>query len=59
MIHNFQGLKIAPFKNALVNRATDQELLLLKDYLILIAQLNDFSNLKHRKWRNYLANGGV
>lgn len=53
------GLKIAPFKNAPVNRATDQELLLLKDYLILIAQLNDFSNLKHRKWRNYLANGGV
>jgi ubiquitin-like domain-containing CTD phosphatase 1 len=51
------GLKIAPFKNAPVNKAIDQELVYLKHYLLLIAELGDLSSLNHRKWRSYLAKG--
>jgi hypothetical protein len=47
-------LKIVPFKNALTNKS-DDELVWLKAYLLAIANLDDFSGLKHRKWRQYLA----
>lgn len=53
-IYWLQGLKIAPFKNAPVNKATDKELLHLKTYLLAIAELEDLSELRHRKWRSYL-----
>jgi ubiquitin-like domain-containing CTD phosphatase 1 len=48
------GLKIAPFKHALVNR-DDNELLLLRHYLLEIIKLGDFSKLRHSRWRRFLA----
>lgn len=50
------GLKIAPFKNALVTRAADLELYHLERYLRLIAQHeSDFTKLKHKHWKRYCA----
>lgn len=50
------GLKIAPFKNAPVNRHTDMELFLLEKYLSLIAEREtDFTKLNHKHWKRYCA----
>lgn len=47
-------LKIRPFRQAHLNRATDQELLKLSDYLRKIAHnCQDFNTLNHRKWEHY------
>ena len=48
------GLKIRPFKQAHLNRATDVELLKLSQYLRAIVKVPDFSTLDHRKWERYL-----
>jgi ubiquitin-like domain-containing CTD phosphatase 1 len=47
------GLVIKPFRKAHLNRATDQELLGLTDYLLAISTLDDLSKLDHRQWRDY------
>lgn len=47
------GLVIKPFRKAHVNRATDQELLGLADYLVTIASLSDLCELDHRRWKDY------
>jgi len=49
-----QGLKIRPFRNAPMNRHIDTELLLIGDYLTLIKELNDFSELDHGEWEHYV-----
>ncbi|XP_051157628.1 ubiquitin-like domain-containing CTD phosphatase 1 [Leptopilina boulardi] len=49
------GLRIRPFKQAHLNRLKDRELLKLSDYLELIAKLDDFQSLNHRKWEEYRA----
>jgi len=48
------GLLIRPFKHCLKNRGTDQELLKLTEYLIAIAELDDFSDLDHDEWEDYV-----
>jgi len=48
------GLKIRPFKKAHLNRTTDDELLKLSRYLLLIAKLPSFEGLEHSKWEKYL-----
>jgi len=47
------GLVIKPFRKAHLNRATDQELLGLTDYLLAISTLDDLSKLDHRRWQDY------
>ncbi|BFF91984.1 ubiquitin-like domain-containing CTD phosphatase 1 [Drosophila madeirensis] len=48
------GLKIRPFRQAHLNRATDTELLKLSEYLRKIAlHCKDFNSLNHRKWESY------
>ena len=49
--HN--GLKIKPFKNAHTSRYTDDELLKLLRYLLLISKLDSFKHLDHSKWEEY------
>jgi len=57
---NFQlnignGLKIKPFKEALNNRNDDKELFYLTKYLLIIAaEEPDFTNLDHKKWKEYI-----
>jgi len=48
------GLKIRPFRDAHFNRAIDQELVGLTNYLKEIAKLDDLSLLNHRRWERYL-----
>jgi len=50
-----QGLKIAPYKRAHENRHTDKELLYLKNYLLLLKDIDDFETLDHGDWKNYTA----
>lgn len=48
------GLRIRPFRQAHLNRNTDQELLKLSKYLRDIAlHCKDFTKLNHRKWEHY------
>lgn len=48
------GLRIRPFRQAHLNRATDRELLLLSRYLKDLAKhCTDFTSLNHRHWRQY------
>lgn len=47
------GLVIRPFRKAHINRATDNELLHLAQYLLAIAQLDDLSELDHSKWEEF------
>jgi len=47
------GLVIKPFRKAHINRASDQELLKLAEYLVSIAALDDLSELDHRRWKDY------
>ncbi|KAL6068779.1 protein-serine/threonine phosphatase [Balamuthia mandrillaris] len=48
------GLQIRPFKNSALTRSTDVELQRLTDYLLLIAELDDFSDLLHDEWEKYV-----
>ena len=47
------GLVIKPFRKAHMNRATDQELVRLTEYLLAIAELESFDNLDHSRWEQY------
>ncbi|KAL6840236.1 hypothetical protein ACP4OV_030046 [Aristida adscensionis] len=47
------GLVIRPFKKAHSNRDDDRELAKLTQYLLNIAELNDFSELDHNKWESF------
>eukprot|EP01118_Nematostelium_gracile_P009953 TRINITY_DN337_c0_g2_i1.p1 TRINITY_DN337_c0_g2~~TRINITY_DN337_c0_g2_i1.p1 ORF type:complete len:160 (+),score=35.40 TRINITY_DN337_c0_g2_i1:2-481(+) len=47
------GLKIRPFKNAHLSRATDDELVHLAKYLTAIAKLDSFVGLDHSRWEKY------
>lgn len=47
------GLKVKAFKNAPAMR-DDQELLLLKRYLLEISQLEDLTKLDHGIWKDFL-----
>ncbi|XP_033209304.1 ubiquitin-like domain-containing CTD phosphatase 1 [Belonocnema kinseyi] len=49
------GLRIRPFKQAHLNRHKDRELLKLSNYLELIAKVDDFQILNHRKWEEFRA----
>lgn len=54
MMNPQSGLRISPFKNAPVTRATDRELYSLEKYLRLIAEKEtDFTTLDHSKWKDY------
>lgn len=48
------GLKIKPFRHAHITRKKDKELLRLSQYLKLIAKVDDFQTLNHRKWQEYI-----
>ncbi|KAL6515200.1 hypothetical protein OROHE_018832 [Orobanche hederae] len=47
------GLVIKPFRKAHVNRNSDQELVKLTQYLLVIAELNDLSSLDHKNWESF------
>lgn len=47
------GLVIRPFRKAHLNRAKDRELVDLTQYLLAIADLDDFEKLDHTKWEQY------
>uniref|UniRef100_A0A1J3HRM5 protein-serine/threonine phosphatase n=1 Tax=Noccaea caerulescens TaxID=107243 RepID=A0A1J3HRM5_NOCCA len=47
------GLKIRPFRKAHVNRDTDEELVMLTQYLLAIAELDDLSSLDHSRWETF------
>lgn len=49
------GLRIRPFRHAHTTRNKDRELLKLSKYLELIAKVDDFQTLNHRKWEEYKA----
>ncbi|XP_046422125.1 ubiquitin-like domain-containing CTD phosphatase 1 [Neodiprion virginianus] len=49
------GLRIRPYKQAHFNRDKDRELLKLAKYLKLIAKVDDFQTLNHRKWEEYVS----
>jgi len=46
------GVKIKDFKNVNTTKATDKELLYLKQYLMNIADAKDVTTIKHKKWRD-------
>ena len=48
------GLRIKPYRDSAIARHTDRELFELKDYLLLIASLPDFTVLDHKRWREYV-----
>lgn len=48
------GLKIKPYRHAHITRRKDKELLKLSQYLKLIAKVDDFQTLNHRKWQEYI-----
>lgn len=50
------GLRIDPFREALVYRQTDKELFYLTLYLSIIAALPSLSALDHYKWKDYVIN---
>ena len=47
-------LQIKPFRQAHLNRETDKELLKLSKYLKDIADLDDFTQLNHKKWERFV-----
>merc|ERR1711971_518680 len=53
-----QGLTIKAYKKAHINKHTDDELLHLTHYLMLIAKLDSFRNLDHDEWKDYLKKHG-
>eukprot|EP01104_Vermistella_antarctica_P015169 TRINITY_DN4920_c0_g1_i2.p1 TRINITY_DN4920_c0_g1~~TRINITY_DN4920_c0_g1_i2.p1 ORF type:complete len:331 (-),score=59.01 TRINITY_DN4920_c0_g1_i2:229-1221(-) len=55
MFNPQNGLTIRPFRDALMNRGTDRELVPLAEYLCTIAQeYDDFSELNHERWERFL-----
>ena len=46
--------QIKPFRQAHLNRDTDKELLKLSKYLKDIADLDDFTQLNHKKWERFV-----
>lgn len=54
LLNPYNGLKIRPFKRAHFTRATDRELFNLTQYLMMIANHDDFSKLDHRRWEDML-----
>lgn len=50
------GLRIEPFREALLFRQTDRELFYLAQYLTIIADMPSFSSLNHNKWKDYIIN---
>ena len=50
------GLKIKAYKNSLIQRNTDNELIGLAKYLYLIKNENNLADLKHDQWENYIQN---
>ena len=46
----FGMFQIRPFRQAHFNRDKDRELYHLTKYLKLIASIDDFATLNHRKW---------
>ncbi len=48
------GLVIKPYRKSHTSRATDNELLGLKEYLLAIAPMESLTSLKHGKWQRYL-----
>ncbi len=47
------GLKIRPFKNALLTRAQDEELVHVGSYLLQLSLEQDFRLLNHRRFRDF------
>ncbi|PNT73289.1 hypothetical protein BRADI_2g56587v3 [Brachypodium distachyon] len=52
------GLVIKPFRQASRNRASDRELIKLTQYLLAIAELEDFSKLDHDRWQSFIEGNG-
>jgi ubiquitin-like domain-containing CTD phosphatase 1 len=48
------GLKIRAYKNSVVTRSSDNELLYLLRYFRLIGSYKDFRALDHSKWKDLL-----
>ncbi|XP_043265715.1 ubiquitin-like domain-containing CTD phosphatase 1 [Colletes gigas] len=55
MMNPQSGLKIQRFRHAHITRSIDRELIKLSEYLKLIAKIDDFRTLNHRKWEDYKA----
>ena len=53
------GLRIKAYKNSVVTKAHDRELLYLERYLTLIAAVDDFTTLDHNQWQGYLEKRGM
>ncbi|KDQ61115.1 hypothetical protein JAAARDRAFT_32118 [Jaapia argillacea MUCL 33604] len=54
-----QGLKISAFKGAHTQHAqADRELSKLANYMLLIANMDDFRRLDHRDWKKFLGGTG-
>lgn len=52
------GLKIKKYRHAHVNRSTDDELVHLQRYLLLLADVADISAFNHDKWKQHLRSHG-
>ncbi|CAI5987945.1 unnamed protein product [Closterium sp. NIES-65] len=48
------GLTIRPFRRAHANRHSDRELAHLTEYLLAIADLDDWSQLDHNQWERFM-----
>ncbi|GJP36532.1 hypothetical protein CLOM_g8472 [Closterium sp. NIES-68] len=48
------GLTIRPYRRAHANRASDRELARLTEYLLAIADLDDWSQLDHNQWERFM-----
>ncbi|XP_049849141.1 ubiquitin-like domain-containing CTD phosphatase 1 [Schistocerca gregaria] len=48
------GLKISAFRRGAAGRDADAELAELERYVLAIAELDDFTHLKHKNWKRYL-----
>ncbi|CAI5460443.1 unnamed protein product [Closterium sp. Yama58-4] len=48
------GLTIRPFRRAHANRHSDRELAHLTEYLLAIADLDDWSHLDHDQWERFM-----
>eukprot|EP00735_Rhodelphis_limneticus_P004638 TRINITY_DN16255_c0_g1::TRINITY_DN16255_c0_g1_i1::g.3152::m.3152 TRINITY_DN16255_c0_g1::TRINITY_DN16255_c0_g1_i1::g.3152 ORF type:complete len:401 (+),score=47.87,sp/Q5ZJJ8/UBCP1_CHICK/54.92/8e-103,NIF/PF03031.13/3.4e+03,NIF/PF03031.13/1.3e-23,ubiquitin/PF00240.18/2e-06 TRINITY_DN16255_c0_g1_i1:16-1218(+) len=49
------GLRIRPCRNLPLTMAQDRELQGLSQYLVLVAEMADFSELNHSHWEDYVA----
>jgi len=48
------GLKIRPFKNAHTSRESDDELIRISEYLMLICEMGSFADLNHKHWEKFV-----